>query len=610
MHKIEKGVRFDDRYRIEKLIGSGGMAEVYLAFDEEQNEFIALKILKDDFAQDKEFVRRFLSEAEAVMSLSHDGIVRSVGFGEYDGYQYIALEYIQGQTLKEFINSHAPLPKELAVSITIQIADAMQHAHDKHIIHRDIKPQNIIMKANMKPIVTDFGIARFVDSRTQTYNTKSVMGSVYYISPEQAKGGVVNEQSDIYSLGIVLYEMLTGEVPFDNDNALTIALKHIQEKVPAPITKNAKIGPALNDVIIKATQRNPDERYQSMNEFKKALLWAMKNPKKSAKKPTKAYHQRRIMVMSGLMFVCCIALSALILFYVFNRDETTYVPNFLGKTWEEAQQEAEKTGWEIEQGSTISKTEYDTNVVAKQQPAPGKKMGKDKKIILSINEKEEWIVMPDFMQKTEAEAEAIAKELNVTIDWHYEKNDELQGVVFYQIPQSETDIEEGDIISLWIDQESDLRGAVPSVASLSLEEAIQLLSTNDFTNVWVEYLSEQDTTMPASMVIQQDPIAGEEILPTDRITLYVQKNGDFAYHMDFALNVDIEQSESNVMVVAQSGIVTTVLSERIMAAGKQQPLPVTVSSDSSGKMDIIVYVNGKEVRREPIVMKEKEGRNQ
>lgn len=273
------GKLISGRYLIESLIGSGGMANVYKAYDNMLGRTVALKVLKAEHRGDMEFVRRFEREARAVLTLSHENIVRSYAVGEDGDISYIVLEYVEGSTLKELIKSDGPISPKVAVSITAQVLDALAHAHESGIIHRDVKPQNVIITPRGKAKLTDFGIARDVAATTRTYaGSNVVMGSVHYISPEQARGDDVTAASDIYSCAIMLFEMLTGKVPFGGDNSVAIALKHLQEDITPPVEINPKIPRALSDVIVKAASKEISLRYQSAKQMKSDLLRSLREP--------------------------------------------------------------------------------------------------------------------------------------------------------------------------------------------------------------------------------------------------------------------------------------------------------------------------------------------
>lgn len=271
------GKKLDGRYEIQEIIGVGGMAVVYKAYDCIDDRIVAVKILKEEYLTNEEFLRRFKNESKAVAVLSHPNIVKiyDVSFG--DRMQYIVMEYIDGITLKEYIEQQKVLKWKEAVHFTVQILRALQHAHDKGIVHRDIKPQNIMMLEDGTIKVTDFGIARFAHSETRTMTDKAI-GSVHYISPEQARGGLTDEKSDIYSVGVMLFEMLTGQLPFDADSAVSVAIMQLQTDPKHPREINENIPEGLEDITLRAMQKDPEQRYQSATEMLKDIDEFKRNP--------------------------------------------------------------------------------------------------------------------------------------------------------------------------------------------------------------------------------------------------------------------------------------------------------------------------------------------
>lgn len=266
-----------NRYEIIEKIGSGGMADVYKARCNLLNRYVAIKVLKDEFAQDETFVKRFRAEAQAAASLTHPNIVSVYDVGQEKGINYIVMELLESRTLKDYIEEHGALDSDTVLKISAQVASALEAAHRSHIIHRDIKPQNIVLNKNMVAKVTDFGIAKISSAATIT-TSSNTMGSVHYFSPEHAKGGYTDERSDIYSLGVVMYEMATGKLPFNADSPVSVALKHIQEQPVAPIIVNAEVSPALNAIILKAMQKIPADRYQSAASMLADIYIALKEP--------------------------------------------------------------------------------------------------------------------------------------------------------------------------------------------------------------------------------------------------------------------------------------------------------------------------------------------
>ena len=268
----------DRKYRIVELVGSGGMAQVYKAINMTNRKTVAVKMLKDEYKDDAEFLRRFSREANAILTLSHENIVRAYGAGTYNGLPYLVMEYVEGRTLKDLISSNGALPVRTAIGITCQILDALSAAHAHGIIHRDVKPQNVIVTDKGRVKLADFGIAREVKATTMTFSGSKVLGSVHYISPEQAKGTVTTEQSDLYSVGVCLYEMLTGTVPFESDSTVSVALMHLQEKPVPPIQLVPDLPPSLNDIVLKALEKEPENRYQTARAMRTDLVRSLSDP--------------------------------------------------------------------------------------------------------------------------------------------------------------------------------------------------------------------------------------------------------------------------------------------------------------------------------------------
>ena len=272
---IKLGMLIGGRYEVLEKIGTGGMSDVYKAKDQKLNRFVAVKVLKQEFSENRNFVSKFRVEAQAAAGLMHPNIVNVYDVGEENGIHYIVMELVEGITLKKYIEKKVRLTTKEAISIAIQVAMGIEAAHNNHIIHRDIKPQNIMISKEGKVKVTDFGIAKAASSNTITSN---VMGSVHYTSPEQARGGFSDEKSDIYSMGITMFEMLTGRVPFNGDTTVAIAIKHIQDPMPFLRDFVPEIPVSVENIVMKCTQKSADRRYQSMGEMIADLKHSLINP--------------------------------------------------------------------------------------------------------------------------------------------------------------------------------------------------------------------------------------------------------------------------------------------------------------------------------------------
>lgn len=272
------GTVLDRKYRIIEQIGSGGMAFVYKAVNMTNRKTVAVKMLREEYKNDAEFLRRFSREVNAILTLSHENIVRAFGAGTYNGLPYLVMEYVEGHTLKDLISRNGALPFRTAIGITCQILDALSAAHAHGIIHRDVKPQNVIVTDKGRVKLADFGIAREARASTVTFSGQKVLGSVHYISPEQAKGTLATEQSDLYSVGVCLYEMLTGTVPFEADSTVSVALMHLQEQPTPPIDIVPSLPKSLNDIVLKALEKDPAVRYQTARAMRSDLVRSLSDP--------------------------------------------------------------------------------------------------------------------------------------------------------------------------------------------------------------------------------------------------------------------------------------------------------------------------------------------
>ena len=287
---IIKGAKINDRYAIIRTIGEGGMANVYLAYDTILDRNVAVKVLRGDLANDEKFVRRFQREALSASSLNHPNIVEMYDVGEDDGQYYIVMEYVEGKTLKQLLKRRGSLTITEVIDIMSQLTDGMAHAHDSYIIHRDIKPQNIMILENGLIKITDFGIAMALNS-TQLTQTNSVMGSVHYLPPEQANGKGSTIRSDIYSMGILMYELLSGGVPYKGDNAVEIALKHLKEPLPSIRKKLPELPQSIENIILRATAKNPQNRYKDAREMHQDIITAMDEARSNEKRYVYKYSE-------------------------------------------------------------------------------------------------------------------------------------------------------------------------------------------------------------------------------------------------------------------------------------------------------------------------------
>ncbi|NCB30472.1 MAG: serine/threonine-protein kinase, partial [Clostridia bacterium] len=497
------GTILGGRYRVESLIGSGGMANVYKAYDGLEKRTVAVKMLKDEHRDDAEFVRRFAKEAQAVLTLSHPNIVESydVGEDEATGATYIVLEYVEGGTLKDLIKEKGALSPKVAVGIACQVLDALQHAHEWGIIHRDVKPQNVMITPKGKAKLADFGIARDTAATTRTFAGTNVIGSVHYISPEQARGDVATAESDIYSCSVMLYEMLTGQVPFAGDNSVAIALKHLQEEIVPPIEVNPRLPRALSDVVVKGAAKNPSLRYAAAADMRADLLRALREPHGKFARMNRmiAARERKnggvsvgnialvVVVMLGLF-----GSAFLIIQSVRQRGESGaaefIVPTLTGKTLDEARDLAVLRGFEVAVGDYSSSEEYPEGQVMSQTPIKGANGNQGDVITVVVSSGAGAAVAPELVGKTLQEALLLLAEEDLQIgQTQYAVSEELEGQIIRQEPEAGTHMEPDETVSVWVSGTERQGVELPSFSGMSPSLAVEAAQKNGFQHIWVRY---------------------------------------------------------------------------------------------------------------------------
>ena len=452
---ITKGQKINDRYEIIRSIGEGGMANVYLGHDIILDRNVAIKVLRGDLSNDEKFVRRFQREALSASSLAHSNIVEMYDVGEDDGTYYIVMEYVEGKTLKQLLKKRGSLTLSEAIDIMSQLTDGMAHAHDSYIIHRDLKPQNIMIKDDGQIKITDFGIAMALNA-TQLTQTNSVMGSVHYLPPEQASGKGCTIKSDIYSMGIIFYELLSGSLPFRGDNAVEIALKHMREPLPNLKDDNPSIPQSIVNIIKRATAKNPKNRYETAREMHEDLLTALDDDRMNEeeykykypehendikKKPIKKddsedikivpkeeelddskeddnldeeekkeKKKKKMIIILGSVFGV-ISLSLVTLFYIVPKmtsSKNVVVPDCEGKKVSVCEKALQKVGFEV---NTEIKTEASSkikkNLVIKTNPEAGRSIKKGSKITIYKSIGEETVKLEDYTGKNAVEIKTL-----------------------------------------------------------------------------------------------------------------------------------------------------------------------------------------------------------
>jgi len=574
------GIILGDRYELLEKIGEGGMSEVYKAKCHKLNRFVAVKILKKQFADNKEISQKFKREATAIANLSDANIVNVLDVGTQDDIDYIVMEYVSGKTLKELINYSGKLTYNTTIKIALQIAKALDCAHRNNIIHRDIKPQNILVTETGEVKVTDFGIAKSTDSQTIT-NTTSIIGSAHYLSPEQAKGTYIDFRSDIYSFGIVLYEMVTGRLPFEGESPVTVALKHLQEEPVPPKNINSAIPDSLNKLILKAIEKEPIKRYQNAKEIIQDLQKIQENPDviigdsfsnrdndstiimapinsintsntskiskveddydeddedfdddydeddfededNIQKKKKNKNGLKKVLISIGIIVVILV-LGSMGFFLAdgIGSNKEVEVPNIVGKLTDDVKTQIENLGLKLEVKST-KKSDEQENTILETDPKAGTKVKKGSTISVIVSAGEEQVPMPDFRnyERTDIEKTLKSKEFtNYTITEQY--NDSVEsGYFIRQSPSEGTMISKKTSIEIVVSKGPETKYIdVADVTGKTLDEAKKALNG---LNVKV---SEQETNKKDEdgIVLSQDDNVGKKLQEGATVALTVGK---------------------------------------------------------------------------------------
>lgn len=560
---ISKGQKINDRYEIIKSIGEGGMANVYLGYDEILDRNVAIKILRGDLSNDEKFVRRFQREALSASSLSHPNIVEMYDVGEDNGLYYIIMEYVEGKTLKQLLKKRGSLTLSEAIDIMLQLTDGMQHAHDAYIIHRDLKPQNIMIQDDGQIKITDFGIAMALNS-TQLTQTNSVMGSVHYLPPEQASGKGSTTKSDIYSMGIIFYELLTGKLPFKGDNAVEIALKHMRDPLPNIREDNESIPQSIENIILKATAKNPKNRYDDVKSMHDDLLTALDDDRMNEEPLIYKYPEheientkrlkkleelekeeeeqeeelatkveedktdkknKKIIIILSIVFASLIVLFAVILFVIpaLTKPKTVVIPSVSGMTVSKATDKLENLGLKVNSKiKKVSSDKIEEGRIVKTDPTKGKKVKIGSQVTLYKSSGEKTFKLDDYTGKNYIEVQTILEtkyKLKVTIekkDVSDKKYDDDQAIIAQSLAKG-SEVKKGDSITLYI---QNLVEKFPDMVSegYSIDDATAFCKKYNLT-LKTNYVETNEYT--AGKVISQSRIAGSEIVEGTTLTIDV-----------------------------------------------------------------------------------------
>ena len=609
-----------NRYTILEHIGGGGMADVYRAHDKLLDRSVAVKVLRPQFTNDDEFVTRFRREAQAAARLSHPNIVNMYDVGRDEDTDYIVMEYISGETLKEKIQREGPLPVELAVRIAIEIAEALEHAHQNNLIHCDIKPHNILVTRSGRIKVTDFGIARAVTSATMTH-TGTIIGSVHYFSPEQAKGGAIGAKSDIYSLGVVLYEMLTGEVPFTGETPVSIALKHLQEEPKALHKLNSGVPPLAEAVVLKAMAKEPEGRFESSTEMIADLKMAqnylrddhtrrlsredfptqilpkitidgddeVKNglvPKNGV--PGKSGKSRKWILGLLALLMLGFAIGAFLAYGKFWSTSEVNVPNVVGKQVEVAKSMITAQNLRVSITEAYNETVPSGQVVS-QYPEAGATVKEQRTITLFVSKGGEITVVPDVRGLNRRDAELQIRNAGLRLGRIEEQYNDLPAdTVVSQNPRPPAQVNKNTMIDLVISKGSgprklvmpDFRGSPVNTVNTQLDSLKLKLGT--ITEV-------ADDKYPAGTITGQNPAAETEVTEGATVDFTVAKStAGSAKRAVVQVAVPDGAAKQAVQIVVTDSNGRRVVYENVHKPGDK----VEKTIEGAGQVRVQVYING------------------
>lgn len=612
-----------NRYELINKIGGGGMAIVYKAKCRLLNRFVAVKILRSEFISDEEFVNRFRIEAQAAASLSHPNIVSIYDVGQEDDVYYIVMEYIDGVTLKDEINEQKKLDWREALSISIQICSALDHAHRNKIVHRDIKPQNILITREGIAKVTDFGIARATTAATLTL-AGHTLGSVHYFSPEQARGGYVDEKSDIYSLGIVLYEMLTGKMPFDGESPVGVAIKHIQEMPEPPIHIDENIPEAVNDIVMRAIQKEQSIRYQTAGEMLDDMNKALKQPNTrlfveqednfttktmpalnddiirkgevvgmGGKKSVKKRKDKLTVWLSLLTSAVIIAIMGYIGFSILTlvgHGNEFKLPDFVGRNLEDVRREYASVQLRFKVINERFSENVPENCIIFQKPPAGLPVKLPKEIEVEISKGQNVVDVPTLenIDWRDAEIQARVLGLEPTIEEEFDAV-KPEGIVIRTEPLPGTSLKSGDTIKIFKSKGPDpSQTIVPDLKDKTINEATEILKT---ARLMIGVIFEQPSNLPPGTIISQSVEPQTQVPGDTSIDVTVSKNNNTKI-INLILSPDYQASGNSVKVVvkvyyADTGLYEIQLNEYV----KLTDFPKAVVIKGRGRVHISVYLD-------------------
>ncbi|MDF2532520.1 MAG: pknB [Clostridia bacterium] len=627
-----------NRYEILEKIGGGGMALVYKATCRLLNRFVAVKILRAEFTEDEEFVKKFKRESQAAASLSHPNIVGIYDVGMEDNIYYIVMEYIKGQTLKDLIKQKGSIGVDFATNIAIQISSALEHAHKNHIVHRDVKSHNILIKEDNTVKVTDFGIARAVSSSTIT-NTGNVIGSVHYFSPEQARGGYTDEKSDIYSLGVVMYEMLTGRLPFEGESPIAVALKHIQEEPVKPIDINPRIPKSINDIILKCMDKDVNNRYNSMGEIISDLRQSLVMPngdfvkrskftdentrilkpiktdlgsseagttnKNSFENSGRQYnaveeempkgeHKKKhtkmtaLAVIGGLILALTVGGIILVLVNFFSVKEIL-VPDLTNLTEEQAKQALIDVGLEMEVAERVPNKDVPAGQVIMQDPKANQKNKAINPVRVTISEGPRKVVVPSLIGQSYDKVDLMLEKEGLVegeVDQKY--SEYPNGIVIEQSIVANSQVDEGTIVDYVISIGPE-KFLMPNYIGKSFEQTKTDLIEKDLILGNPTY--EPSSVYEKDTIITQSITPGTEVNRKSVVDFTISLGKESGNKVPLILQVPLPEGKEQMRVVVQ--MVQNNIIERIHEGyhnSSESPLQIPITGE--GKVLFEIYIDG------------------
>ncbi|MBT2756061.1 Stk1 family PASTA domain-containing Ser/Thr kinase [Mesobacillus foraminis] len=586
-----RGKRISGRYKILDMIGGGGMANVYLAHDMILDRDVAVKMLRLDFANDEEFIRRFHREAQSATSLAHPNIVSIYDVGEEDGLYYIVMEYVDGPTLKQYIQQNAPVPVEKTLDIMGQLTSAISNAHHNHIIHRDIKPQNILIDPEGNVKITDFGIAMAL-SATSITQTNSVLGSVHYLSPEQARGGMATNKSDIYSLGIVMFELLTGRLPFSGESAVSIALKHLQSETPSLKRWNPGIPQSVENIVLKATAKDPFHRYENVYAMEEDLRTSL-NPdrlnepkftipeddeatkaipiitddrpyrnldetivhkeqaiepgkadiKKQKKKPEKKSRKKWPLILSLIFAFLVIGIAGFMIFgpELFGPKEVT-VPEVEGMELEEAVADLLSAGFVIGNQKEVSDQQIEEGSIIRSSPKAGRVVKEGTAIDLYISTGKAKVVLSDYRGRMYEEALRTLQDKNFKdVEAIEEHDDSEAGTILAQYPSGgEEVIPDETVVEFTVSKGPELIELI-DLTDYNEKSVNDYATTNGLV---IEKAEEFHESVEKGLVISQDPEPGTRLDQGSKVKVTISKGKELIPPKSVTEEIEILYDES------------------------------------------------------------------